>query len=380
MLVNYIQRINGRLRTEALPKVNRNNFHLNTLLAASRRETDIGVHPYSALNINANRTDGVFTFSKTQTCLLVPWNRKPQLEMFIEISYEVNKCCLFFLLIFLPLLWQLTARKGLKGLYLVFVVYYLQPLEGILFRRFPRAYKIVHIGLLMGIFLLRNMRSADLSASFSVQQLGPQIETIKDFMETPLRIMVTKEDAETYFERNLLPAVLRERLFIVSLQTVTDHHDKLNTSYAYLATSAFANLIELRQRNMQKPPLRVVRNLETCTPPFFIGLPVQWNSPFKKSFFNFYLLTLRSGLQKRWVEKTRRYVLMVHKSKISEPAEARLGLRDFEFCLWMIAKLLGACILMLFIEILWKRIVDTKKKYGVRCLNVNLIKNGIIHL
>lgn len=292
------------MRTEALPKVNRDNYHLDTLLAASRRETDIGVHPFSALNLNANRTEGVFSFSKTQTCLVVPWNRRPQLEIFIEISYEVNMCCFVFLVIFLPLLWQLTARKGLKGFYLVFVVYYLQPLEAIVFRRFPRAYKIVHLGLLMGVFLLRNMRSADLSASFSVQQLGPQIVTIKDFMETPLRIMVTKQQAENYFERNLLPAVLRERLFFVSWRTLIDHRDALNTSYAYLATTSGANILKLKQENMQQPLLRLVRNIETCTPQFFIGVPVQWNSPFKESFFNFYLRSLRSGLQKRWKDNS----------------------------------------------------------------------------
>lgn len=284
--------------------MNRDNFHLDTLLAASRREIDIGVHPFSALNLNSNRTDGVFLFSKTQTCLMVPWNRKPQLEMFIENSNEVNKCCFFFLVIFLPLLWQLTARKGLKGFYLVFVVYFLQPLEAIVFRRFPRAYKIVHLGLLMGVFLLRNMRSADLSASFSVQQLVPQIVTIKDFMETPLRIMVTKEQAEKYFDSNLLPAVLHERLFFVSWRTLIDHRDGLNTSYAYLATTTFANQLELKQQNMQQPLLRFVRNFETCTPHFFIGVPVQWNSPFKKSFFNFYLRSLRSGLQKRWEDNS----------------------------------------------------------------------------
>lgn len=289
-------------------------------------------------------------------------------------------CCFVFLVIFLPLLWQLTARKGLKGFYLVFVVYYLQPLEAIVFRRFPRAYKIVHLGLLMGVFLLRNMRSADLSASFSVQQLGPQIVTIKDFMETPLRIMVTKQQAENYFERNLLPAVLRERLFFVSWRTLIDHRDALNTSYAYLATTSGANILKLKQENMQQPLLRLVRNIETCTPQFFIGVPVQWNSPFKESFFNFYLRSLRSGLQKRWKDNSWRQVLIVNVPRNSRPLVASLSLRDFEFFLWAIAKLLGICTLILFIEILWKRIVDTKKKYGIRFLNINPLINSTLHL
>lgn len=289
-------------------------------------------------------------------------------------------CCFVFLVIFLPLLWQLTARKGLKGFYLVFVVYYLQPLEAIVFRRFPRAYKIVHLGLLMGVFLLRNMRSADLSASFSVQQLGPQIVTIKDFMETPLRIMVTKQQAENYFERNLLPAVLRKRLFFVSWRTLIDHRDALNTSYAYLATTSGANILKLKQENMQQPLLRLVRNIETCTPQFFIGVPVQWNSPFKESFFNFYLRSLRSGLQKRWKDNSWRQVLIVNVPRNSRPLVASLSLRDFEFFLWAIAKLLGICTLILFIEILWKRIVDTKKKYGIRFLNINPLINSTLHL
>lgn len=125
-----------------------------------------------------------------------------------------------------------------------------------------------------------------------------------NFMETPLRIMVTKQQAENYFERNLLPAVLRERLFFVSWRTLIDHRDALNTSYAYLATTSGANILKLKQENMQQPLLRLVRNIETCTPQFFIGVPVQWNSPFKESFFNFYLRSLRSGLQKRWKDNS----------------------------------------------------------------------------
>lgn len=304
MVVAYITRINGSLRIEAQPKVHRDNFHLNIMLAASRKETDIVIHPFSKLNLNSNQTEGVFSFALEQTCLLVPWNRKSQLQIFIESGYFLNRWIFFLLLFFWPLLWQLVSRNGQKGLYYVFVIYYLQPLNCLVFRRLPQAYKILHITVLMAIFLLRNMRSADLSATFSVKHLGPQIETIKDFMETPLRIMITKEQVEMYFERKYLPEVLRDRLLFVNRSTLMDHLDSLNTSYAYLATSAYASYLNFKQRHMLRPLQRVVTNLETCTPPFFLGLPVQWNSPFEESLFNFYLVSLRSGLHKRWLENT----------------------------------------------------------------------------
>lgn len=340
------------------------------MLAASRKETDIGIHPFSKLNLNSNQTDGVFSFELEHTCLMVPWNRKAQLQIFIESGYFLNRWILLVLLFCWPLLWQLASRNGLKGLYYVLIIYHLQPLNCLVFRRLPQAYKIIHIAVLMAILLLRNMRSADLSATFSVKHLGPQIETIEDFMETPLRIMITKKQVEMYFERKYFPEVLRERLVIVSRSTLIDHLISFNTSYAYMATNANANYFNFKQRYMLRPLFRVVSNLETCTPPFFLGLPIQWNSPFKESIFNFYLLSLRSGLQNRWVENTWRHAEMMNMPKEFEPVVEPLGISDFEFSFWMIMKGFGFCTLILLIEIFWKRLMEFKERGFNRNLNV----------
>ncbi|KAH8418384.1 hypothetical protein KR222_006282, partial [Zaprionus bogoriensis] len=355
LVVSYIESINGRIRTEAMPGVNRGNYHMKALLGAARGEIDIGVHPFSAMNLNASRTAGVFSFSVTQTCLLVPWNQRSQLDDFIKQSY--SNLWLFLLLItFVPLFWQLTARRCLHGVYLVFVLYYLQALDGGVFRRMPRAYKIVHLSLLMGVFLLRNMRGANLLASFSVKSLGPQVNTVEEFLRTSLRLMLTPEQVEMYFDRGLLPEVLRKRFLIVDTETMTEHISRLNTSYAYLSSTFYAQLVHLKQFHLYRPRLRLTQGPELCTSYYFLGLPVQWNSPFKKSLFHFYLKSLRSGLEKMWIQHSWSQIIKVIGKESPELPVNSINLQDFSYVLRHLCFLLGICILVLLGEILWNKL------------------------
>lgn len=269
LITEYIYQINGQMRKEFLPNVNRELYHVDTMLAAARGEVDVVPHPYSLMNPKSNLTDGAFFYALTNHCLMLPWIQSSALSTYYKNNFSTD-CWIFVILtIIMPLIWQIWSRRGLQGLYLGQVIYYLQSLDTGTFRRLPRVYKYFHVGMLMAVLLIRTMKSADLSASFSVQRMGPQINTLDDFLKSPLRLMVTQTQEKQLFGANLLPAELKDRLVFANLSTMRKLKDDFNTSYGYIVTSSYARILDLKQRYLTRPIFRVVDSPQLCTAPYF---------------------------------------------------------------------------------------------------------------
>ncbi|KAL7738503.1 hypothetical protein ACLKA6_006811 [Drosophila palustris] len=365
LIHEFIYQINGRMRLEFLHDVNRDNFVDHTMLAAARGEVDFVVHPYSHIHPNAKRIAGAFTFTLYKSCLMVPVIRNSVFSSYFRNIFRSSLSLFVILVIIMPLVWQICYRQGLKGLHLGSVIFYMQSLESSTFRRLPKAYKYFHIAMLMAVMIMTTMESAVLSASFSVKQMGPQINTIEDFLKTPLRIMITKAQEQVYINEKLLPEKLRDRLIFVNASTLWMHKKNFNTSYAYIATSTNTKFVEFKQRYLTRPLFKIMDDSQLCTQSYFLGLPIQFNSPFKECLFRFYLNSLSNGLDAKWISRT--YENEILKGVYTDPqdvgtAQASITLKEIEVLMKIYAAHLAFCFLCLLLEILWKRLTHVKRK------------------
>lgn len=279
--------------------MNSHNYHAHMLLATARNEIDMGVHIYNQMTLNSEWAEGEMTFSLTRTCLMVPWQHEVYINQVMRYSQSCTISLLLTLLIFYSIGWKLYCKNGWRGFYIALAVFFNQPLEEKLFQSFRAAYKIFHLNMIFSIFIMWNIRNAYLSSIMSTNHHGAQINTVEDFLETPLRIMLTDTEVAMYFTPGLLPVELKDRLVVVSYETLVEHIQALNTSYAYCVTSSQWQISQMQQHAMAHEFYRRAAP-ELCTP-FYVKLfPVQRNSPFRSHFQFFYNAVRSYGFDKKW--------------------------------------------------------------------------------
>ncbi|XP_068147973.1 uncharacterized protein [Drosophila tropicalis] len=363
----YVHHIKGRLSLRRIPNVNRYNYHDHTLLAAARGEIEMGVHPYSQMLPHSELTAGSFPLGTTNACLMVPWQRQSPPARFMKFAIHVNGCFLLVLLLAMMVTWQLWASDGSRGIYLAFAVFYLQSLQTSIFQRLTDAYKCIHVAALLAAFVLWTMRMGNLSSIFSAQVGGPQIDTVQDFLESPLRIMLTSSEVSMYFTANRLPSALKHRLLVVNSSTLIDHLNTLNTSFAYCSNAEHSQFLQLQQRRLRRPLFRLATpNL--CTPTYFLRFPIQNNSPFEQSFYRFYIFAQQFGFWRYWrIDSYRKAIEMglVPVLEDSDEPFKKLTLRDFQLLLKMYMASLMGCSLILIGEIMWNRCRKHRQHYAL---------------
>ncbi|KAH8316619.1 hypothetical protein KR067_011783, partial [Drosophila pandora] len=356
MFAAYVHHRMGRYRLESTVDVDRYNYHENLMLAASRGQIEIGVHPYSSMQPGAERMAGYFPLVSTNTCVLVPWQHEPPPGRLIRYVVRVNGTFLLVLLLAMTLAWQLARGEGLRGIQLSLVTFFLQPISDIDFRRLAEPYKFIHVAALLGSFVLWTMRTANLSSVFTSQFPGYQIDSVEDFLATPLRLMLTKSEVEMYFTAGNLPAGLRPRLQLVNRSTLLEHLDKLNASYAYCTTTEHWSVVQMQQERLKSPRFRLASGI--CTGTHILRYPMQWNSPFQRNFFRFSSHAKQFGLWQYWRSKGQRDAsqmgLVVKMMDDHIPFHV-LNLKDFELLLKIYLLSMTGCFLCLVGEMAWMR-------------------------
>ncbi|XP_044312953.1 uncharacterized protein LOC108050734 [Drosophila rhopaloa] len=302
LLATYVHQRKGRLRLEPVADVDWFNYPEHLMLAAARGEIEMGVHPYSPMQPGSSLTSGSFTVGITKTCVLVPWQRVSPAARFMLMTACVNGPFFLVLLLAMTVSWRLLGGQGRRGIHLALVTIFQQSLPSREFLRLAQSYKYIHVAILFGCFILWSKRTANLSSVFTSQMLGSQIETAKDFLATPLRLMLTETEVEMYFTAGLLPSALRPRLLVVNKTTLMEHLGSLNTSYAYCTTSEYWNLIVLKQWRMYRPLFR--RASKMCTTPQILRFPIQKNSPFDFNFYRFRSDALQFGFLTHWLRQS----------------------------------------------------------------------------
>ncbi|XP_016952960.1 uncharacterized protein LOC108026525 [Drosophila biarmipes] len=288
---SYVHHRRGTLRLEPQAHMDRYSYqeqeHL--MLAPARGEIEMGVHPYSPMQLNSSLTAGSFPLGTTNTCVLVPWQRVSPQVRFMQVAAHINGPFLLILLLAMTLCWQFVRGRWRRGVHLTFVTFFQQSVPNREFRHLPEPYKCIHVALLLSSLVLWTMRTAKLSSVFT-----SQINTAKDLLATPLRLMLTETEVEMYFTAGLLPSALMPRLLVVNKTTLMEHLDSLNSSYAYCTTAEHWSVVMLQQRRMHRPPFRLASQL--CTTPKILRFPVQRNSPFERNFYRFGIHSLQFGL------------------------------------------------------------------------------------
>ncbi|KAL7731184.1 hypothetical protein ACLKA6_014376 [Drosophila palustris] len=194
-----------------------------------------------------------------------------------------------------------------------------------------------------------------MSSTISTNRLGRQINTVEDFLQSSLRIMLTETEVAMYFTRGLLPQELKHRLVVVNASTLQEHMNNLNTSYAYCITSESWKVISYQQKPLIRPLFRV--SSQICTPKYFKLVPFQRNSPFRKHFSYFYASLQRFGFMSKWFELS--FVQAKKMGLLKMHRDEKLPFRGvifkyFALLLKSYAFLCGIGILCLFCEIIWK--------------------------
>ncbi|XP_052840323.1 uncharacterized protein LOC128254968 [Drosophila gunungcola] len=253
LMAAFVHHRKGRLRLERVAHVDRYNYPEHLMLAAARGEVEMGVHPYSPMQPGSSLTSGSFPVGTTKTCILVPWQRESPAVRYMRMVARVNFPFFLILLLAMTFCWKLVCGQGQRGIQLTLVAFFQQSLPGIEFLRLAEAYKLIHVAIVLGSFILWSMRTANLSSVFTSQMPGSQIDTDRDFLATPLRLMLTETEVEMYFTAGRLPSALKPRLLVVNSTTLMEHLGSLNTSYAYCTTAEHWNVVKLQQRQMNSP-------------------------------------------------------------------------------------------------------------------------------
>ncbi|KAH8270855.1 hypothetical protein KR018_007193 [Drosophila ironensis] len=357
MFAYYVAHRRGRIRLEPIADVDRYNYHEHLMLAATRGEIEIGVHPYSSLQPGARQIAPYFPLATTNTCVMVPFQQESPPGRFIRYVVRINGCFLLLLLLAMSLAWQLWGKKGAgwhRGIQLALSAFHLQSLPGRAFRRFTEPYKCIHVAVLLGSFVLWTMRTANLSSVFTSQTRGSQIETVEDFLATPLRLMLTDSEVEMYFTAGELPSALLPRLLVVNRSTLVEHLEQLNTSYAYCTTTEHWSVVLMQQERLDRPRFRLASRI--CTGTHILRFPMQWNSPFQRNFFRFSTQARQFGLREQWLHRGHRDAIvagLVRPLTDDRLSARKLTLKDFQLLLNIYIMSLLASGLCLLVEIAW---------------------------
>ncbi|XP_020805262.1 uncharacterized protein LOC110181740 [Drosophila serrata] len=351
----YVRHRRGRIRLEPLTDVDRYNYPEHLMLTAARGEIEMGVHPYAPpIQPGSSLTAGSFPLAPTRTCVLVPWQRKSPSAQFMSRTIFINGSFFLILLLASTLAWQLVRADGRQGIQLILVVFFQQPLPGREFQRLADSYKFIHMAVILASFVLWSLRTGNLSSVFTSQMPGSQIETAKDFLETPLRLMLTETEMQMYFTEGRLPSVLKPRLLVVNRTTLKEHLDRLNTSYAYCSTTQHWTVVKLQQRRMHRPLFRLATKL--CTSYQMLRFPIQWNSPFERNLYKFNVQSRQFGFWNHWITRGHqdaiRTGLVVQLTDEYQPFIS-LTLKDFESLIMLCSlSLLGSFVCLLG-EMFW---------------------------
>lgn len=353
----YISHINGLAKIEATPDVNWHNYHSHTLLATARNEIDIGVHLYTQMTLNSEWAEGGLTYALTQTCLVVPWQHEKYITQVMKFTAPLGCVFLLTTLICFTLVWQLCSHDGWTGFYMALAAYFNQALDDRIYRELHTAYKYIYLGVLLCTFILWNVRNAYLSAIMSTNHQGPQIHTVQDFLRTPLRVMLTDTEAAMYFTHSMLPEELKDRLVVVTFETLMQHIGSLNTSYAYCITTSQWQMLKMHERKLTFTIFRRA-SPKLCTPKYVKLFPVRRNSPFRGHFQLFYSTVRSYGLHQKW--ECDGYIMARHlglrKFNLNDPCPiAPLTIADFHQTIYMYFIAIGVSILCLLFEIAWKQ-------------------------
>ncbi|XP_059225731.1 uncharacterized protein LOC131997889 [Stomoxys calcitrans] len=283
----------------------------NSLLVA--RNIDIGIHPFSYLL--PNKYHGSYPITNTNSCVLVPVIHEIFTGLYIPLTLNLN---MWILLLLMFVLFQL-------GYFLIDVFHYgrwdawssiSSTLRGILNMslgelldnpRLPSKRKIlVHMLVIVWGMLISQLHIAALTSLLSATIYGKQLDTLDDLRSANVSIMLLDYMFHIYNYMDLIPMSFQSNLMITDVDTVSQHLNSLNTSYAYVIYNEEWKVLERLQMNLWKPRFRIAEKL--CIPNIYLSWPMQFNSPFYHPLKDFILRIRETGLNLKWTDTILTYI------------------------------------------------------------------------
>ncbi|XP_058984808.1 uncharacterized protein LOC131805548 [Musca domestica] len=299
--------VNGTINVVLNCNVSFYSYHKETLLLAALKVIDIGVHPYSGLLPYANETSGSYPIGYTNACIIVPVIPEIHPSDYIYRSLQPTILGILFLellSLFLVELLRLRTFDFGEGVIYAFGTLLFQAMEPQRFQQRKVLLRVLHLLVVTVNVLVESTFCASLTSLLSTTVYGDQIDTPEDLLRSGLQIMVNRYEKEIYFDSELLPAVLRPRLFQVNDTFSSRNKNKLNTNYAYVATSMEWRKLNLQQQLLWKPKFRLASVSDMCTASYFLRFPMQWDSPFHSALIKFFFVIQESGLLKVWEDRS----------------------------------------------------------------------------
>lgn len=281
----------------------------NMLLVA--RNIDIGIHPFS--NILSNDYHGSYPISNTNNCILVPVVPEIFPGFYIPLTLNLNMWVLLLAMFFAFQVvyflmdaysfgqwksWESVSitLRGMLGMSLGAITTTAISTKSLSAKR-----KLtIHMLVILTGMMYTNILIAALASSLSATIYGKQLETLEDLRQANIPIMMVDYLFFTYSYLELIPIDYAPNILVADVETISQHLNSLNTSYAYVVYNEEWKVVQSVQKNLWKPRFRVAQKL--CIANVYLSLPMQFNSPFYHPLKNFILRIRETGLELKWTD------------------------------------------------------------------------------
>ncbi|XP_075167552.1 uncharacterized protein LOC142239646 [Haematobia irritans] len=305
--VEFVNSINGKFTELEISDIDYSMMveYENSLLVA--RNIDIAIHPFSYLL--PNNYHGSYPVSNTNSCVLVPVVPEIYPGFYIPLTLNIN---MWVLLLLMFIAFQLSfffidnfdygkwnPWRSFSSTLLGLLNMPLGDLH-LSSRRTSRRKLLIYTLVTVWGMLLSQLHIASLTSFLSVTIYGKQLNTLDDLRRANITIMLMDNMFEVYNYMDLIPKSFESNLIIADVDTVSQHLNSLNTSYAYVVYNEEWEVLEVLQQNLWKPRFRIAEKL--CIPNIYLSWPMQFNSPFYHPLKNFILRMRETGLSLKWTD------------------------------------------------------------------------------
>ncbi|CAD7012743.1 unnamed protein product [Ceratitis capitata] len=216
--------------------------------------------------------------------------------------------------------------------------------------------------LFVGGFMLSNLYIGYLSSILGKSVYEPQIRTLEDFRRSNITVMA-HEYQDFVFQQYGVPAVIADRLLIVSYEEFLVHRNNFDTQYAYMNPEITQELFMYQQKLLRRPLMRKLPN------PILVALAghaIKEGWPLEEVFNKHSLEMFAAGLYKRLKEEANAKTILLGYVDFAKRERLDVKPLGMEY-IAMPALLLGCgysiALITLLLELLRDKMLARKKLY-----------------
>lgn len=332
---NFVRKVNGTLTEVQVPNATYNLHQKDIIKLSLLKISDVSIHPTSdLLPYDSEKSYPMFY---TNSCLIVPVNSEIDKMLYILYPFHAKLWILIVVVIVAFLIGYVIIyrfnfndfhrkRRHIMALFedvlkgLLYIPLSATDIRVNLWRNWRLI--ILNALLIFAGFIFSNMYTATFTSLLSTTVYGKQLETVGDFIRMKQRIMMLDYECDVFINTTgPYPKEFTSLIMKTDADTVAKHRDVLNTTYAYLVSKERWKVLNKQQDKLWKPYFRMASN-KLCLTDFFLGFPIQKDSPFYEQLKSFGGTALQSGLVDKWEDIS--YIDAVNVGLITKFKESRV--------------------------------------------------------